>query len=235
MSSATPSQTSNFLLGSLPSSLRNGLMSRMEAIALPKQTVLYEPNEIPKHAYFMTSGVASVVSYTAGGSSAEVGLIGREGFSGSLHLLGPASVPSRCFIQVEGTALRTPFEELRQEFFRSEPLRTAVLKFIQEQSLMLEQLATCNRLHEAEERLARWLLMVQDRVQSHMINITQESLADMLGARRTTVAIAAGTLQRSGFIEYNRGRVHILDRECLETAACECYGVVRRLLANLYT
>jgi CRP-like cAMP-binding protein len=234
MSHAEPDQNSNLLLQALPESQRYALIAEAEAVELPKGTVLFDSNETPRYAYFMTSGVASVVTYTADGGSAEVGLIGREGFTGSLHLLGPAKAASCCFIQVEGTALKVPFVRIQREFATTEAFRRLVLHFIQEQALMLEQLAACNRLHEAEERLARWLLMVQDRIQSDSINLTQEFLADMLGARRTTVSIAAGLLQRSGFIEYQRGQVRIRERDLLETAACECYGVVKSLFQGLY-
>jgi DNA-binding MarR family transcriptional regulator len=105
---------------------------------------------------------------------------------------------------------------------------------VQEQALTIGQIAACNRLHEAEERLARWLLMARDRTQSDVLNITQEFLAEMLGARRTTVTMVAGALQRSGFIEYRRGHVRILDRINLEAASCDCYKVIKRLYHGLY-
>jgi hypothetical protein len=99
----------------------------------------------------------------------------------------------------------------------------------------VSQIAGCNRLHEAEERLARWLLMAQDRTQSEVLNFTQEFIAMMLGARRTTVTLIAGSLQRANLIEYSRGRVKILDRENLESAACDCYKITKDLYTNLYS
>ena len=102
------------------------------------------------------------------------------------------------------------------------------------QGLIVNQLAACNRLHEIEERLARWLLMVSDRMASDKFYLTQEFLAEMIGAQRSTVTLAAGSLQRSGLIEYRRGHIHILDRERMESVACECYPIVRDLAANLY-
>jgi CRP-like cAMP-binding protein len=135
---------------------------------------------------------------------------------------------------LEGSALRIPLSELRKAFRSSEEIRDRILEFVQEHALGLGQIAGCHRLHGAEERLARWLLMAQDRVQSDYLYFTQEFLAMMLGARRTTVTVVAGTLQESGLIEYRRGHVKILNRENLVSAACECYQVVSALYKNLY-
>jgi CRP-like cAMP-binding protein len=204
-------------------------------VPLPLKTSLYKPEESPAFAYFMTSGVASVVTQTEEGGTAEVGLIGYEGLVGALHLLGPASVSTDCFIQIEGTAWRMPFTDLRRMFRLNSEVHYRVLEFVQEQALTLAQVAGCHRLHEAEERLARWLLMAQDRTQSDVLNLTQEFLGMMLGARRTTVTIIAGAMQRSGLIEYRRGRVTIPNRENLEAAACECYKVTKSLYDGLYS
>lgn len=227
-------QASNLLLASLPSALRNSLIARLKPVSFPIRAVLYEPDETPKFAHFITSGIASIVSSMADGASAEVGIWGNEGLVESFHLLGRAKIPTRCFIQVEGTALRMPFKELQQEFLESEELREAVLQCVQTQGFILGQLAACNRLHEAEERLARWLLMVRDRVDNDQYFLTQEFLGNMLGARRTTVTAAAGTFQRKGIIKYSRGRIRILDPARLENEACECYNTVRELYRNFY-
>ena len=201
---------------------------------MPVKTELYSADRIPAYAYFVTSGIASVVTSLADGGIVEVGMIGNEGVVGSLHVLGPAPVPSRCFAQLAGTALRIPMAEFRAAFSGSEEIRYRLLEFVQEQVSSLGQLAACHRLHEAEERLARWLLMAQDRVQSDVLDFTQEFLAEMLGARRTTVTLVAGTLQHTGLIEYRRGRVKILDRGSLENAACDCYQILQPLFKNLY-
>jgi len=168
------------------------------------------------------------------GKTAEVGVIGREGLVGAFHLLGPALVSTECFIQLTATALRIRLTDLRTAFRTSEETRDRLLEFVQEQSLSLSQLAGCNRLHEQEERLARWLLMVQDRTQSDQLEITQEFLAQMLGAKRTTVTVVAGILQQSGLIEYSRGRIHILDRTRLKDASCGCYKVMKTFYDDLY-
>ena len=182
----------------------------------------------------MTSGIASVVAMMENGGMAEVGLIGREGVVGSFHLLGPAKVSTSCFIQLEATALRIRFPDLMDVFRTNEEIRDRVLEFVQEQAVSLSQLAGCNRLHENEERLARWLLMAQDRTQTDTLNFTQEFLGMMLGARRTTVTLIAGVLQRGGLIRYQRGRVRILDRAHLEAASCDCYKITKELYTRLY-
>jgi CRP-like cAMP-binding protein len=222
-------QETNLLLAALPPVYRNSLLSRLKPVSLSLRTVLYESFETPKYAHFLTSGIGSIVSSMSDGTSAEVGIWGKEGLVESFHLLGKAKIPARCFIQMEATALRMPYKELLKEFLENTDLRNAVLQCVQTQGFILGQLAACNRLHEAEPRLARWLLMVRDRVDSDSYLLTQEFLANMLGARRTTVTAAAGAMQRRGLIQYSRGRIRIIDSRGLEAAACECYKTVRTL------
>src|SRR5271170_3191198 len=229
-----PSPPENLLLSSLRPEQRKLLLARVSEVDLPLRTALYEAEETPKYAYFMTSGLASVVTTMNEGGTAEVGVIGNEGLVGSMHLLGPAPVPTRCFMQLKGSALRIALPELREAFRSSEEIRDRILEFVQEQALSVSQIAGCNRLHGAEERLARWLLMVQDRTESDVMNLTQEFLAEMLGAQRTTVTLVAGILQESGLIEYRRSHVRVVNRENLEHAACDCYQVTKRLYAGLY-
>ena len=224
----------NLLLASLSSESRSLVMAQATQVDLPLRTSLYEAEQVPRYAYFPTSGIASVVAVTGNGSTAEVGLIGNEGLVGCLHLLGALPVTTRCFIQLEGAGLRVPMAELKKAFRSSEEIRGRILEFVQEQALSVSQLAACQRLHEAEARLARWLLMAQDRIQDDVLAFTQEFLAMMLGAQRTTVTTVAGALQRAGLIEYSRGRVKILDRKNLEEAACDCYQVTKRLYGKLY-
>ena len=225
----------NLFLESLSTESRNAVLRLCVEVDLPLRKPLYEPGDTPPYAYFMTSGIASVVAMMEDGGMAEVGLIGREGVVGSFQLLGPAKVSTRCFIQLEATALRIRFAELMHVFRTNEEIRDRVLEFVQEQAVSLGQLAGCNRLHGNEERLARWLLMAQDRTHSDTLNFTQEFLAMMLGARRTTVTLIAGVLQRQGLIRYQRGKVKILDRVNLEAAACDCYRIAKELYAGLYS
>jgi CRP-like cAMP-binding protein len=209
-------------------------MDSSTAVPLPLRTSLYESCETPAHAYFITSGIASVVTTVADGGTAEVGLIGREGVVGAIHLLGPAPVPTSCFIQLAATGRRIPLPELRKIFQSSPEIQQRLLEFVQEETLSLGQIAACQRLHEAGQRLARWLLMAQDRVQSDHLEFTQEFLGMMLGSRRTTVTVVAGSLQQAGAIDYRRGKVDIVSRERLEAAACQCYQVAKVLYHNLY-
>lgn len=210
------------------------LVSRCTAVALPQKTRLYKPDRRPPYAYFVTSGIASVVSEMSDGASAEVGMIGREGIVGSLHILGPVAAPTNCFIQMEGTALRMPLTELVTIFQESPEVHNAVLKLVQKEAMVLSQVAGCHRLHSAEERLARWLLMAQDQTQTDDLLFTQALLANMMGARRATVTEIAGSLQRKGLIEYHRGHVTITDRDGLERAACQCYQVIKELRGDIY-
>ena len=228
-------ELSNLIINALPAPLKSSLLASLEHVDLPVGTVLSNPGQVPPFAHFMTSGIASVVTFMADGSGAEVGLIGREGLVEAINLLGPGSAPTTAFIQVEGAALRMPFAELQQLFLTTGPLTQRVLECVQGQGFILSQLAACHGLHEIDERLARWLLMVQDRLGSDRFYLTQEFLAEMLGSRRTSVTLAAGTLQRSGVIEYSRGHIRVLDRKGLESAACECYPVVRDIIARLYS
>jgi CRP-like cAMP-binding protein len=225
---------SNLLLETLPSSVRTALFSHLEAVPLPLGTILYEPGSVPRYVHFLTSGMASNVTTFSNGDAVEVGIISREGMPEALHLLGPGTGFTRCFMQIAGSGFRMDFRALEQVFQREESLRGLVLRYAQYQCRLLAQLAACNRIHEGEERLSRWLLMARDRLDSRDIPVTQEFLANMIGARRSTVTLMAGILQRGGLIQYQRGHVHILDPESLEGTACECYPITRRLFQELY-
>jgi CRP-like cAMP-binding protein len=224
----------NLLLEAISPDLRRTLMELCRPVELPVRTLLHEQSEMPVYAYFMCSGIASLVVTMAEGGSAEVGLIGREGVIGAMHILGPTPTPAQCFVQMEATALRMRLADLRTMFQTSAEFRGRVLEFIQQQTATLEQIAACNKLHETEQRLARWLLMSRDRADKDTMTMTQEFLADMLGTRRTTVTLVAGSLARRGLIDYRRGKVTIIDRAALELAACDCYGVSKEALGNLY-
>jgi CRP-like cAMP-binding protein len=224
----------NLLIEALSPDLRKQLIALARSIDLPQGTVLYSTGEPCPYAYFLTGGVASVVVSVADGSSAEVGMIGHEGLAGVHALLGPHAPLARCFMQVAGSGLRIPVTDLRRIFQESEEFRTRALESAQLQMLMLDQIAGCNKLHQANERLARWLLTAADRLESETVCLTQEAISQMLGTRRTTVALVAGTLQRAGMIGYRRGLVKILNRQALTDAACDCYGITRRLVSDLY-
>ena len=230
MSSVVP----NRLLAALTPPCRQEMMADLRAVDLPVKTVLYESNQDVTKAYFLNSGFASQVINMAGGGSVEVGVVGCDGVVGSTALLGRATASSRCFMQVPGKGYVVSLKVLRQAFLSSEEIRDRVLEFTQHQICTGSYLSACNKLHEAEPRFARWILMVQDRLGSDVLPLKQEFLAQMLGSRRMTVTAAAGALQGNGLIEYSRGNIRILDREGLEAAACECYQHVKKLNDDLY-
>ncbi len=229
-----PPVVENRFLSSLSPSGRDLLLSKGTAVPLPLKTFLYEAAEPAQFAFFLTSGVASMVTSMPEGGAAEVGMIGNEGVTGGLHVLGPNPPFTNCMMQLPGTAIRLSLSSLREAVRSSEEIRDRLLEFIQHQAVMLGQIAGCNRLHNAEERLARWLLMALDLTSADTLDFTQEFLAEMLGSRRSTVTLVAGVLQRSGLIDYERGHVRILNRERLEAAACSCYPILRQLQQNLY-
>ena len=222
----------NLLLSKLPDSERKPLMRVLEPVALPLRKVLYEPEQAPPYIHFLTSGMASIVTNMEEGETSEGGIVGREGMPESLHLLGPGLVQTSCFMQIAGTGLRIRFDEFHQQLQRYPALRRCVLAFVQYQSFVLGQVAACNRLHEIEQRLARWLLMVDDRTDEKQLALTQEFLSEMLGSRRSTITLVAGCLQRDGVIDYSRGSVRILSRPKLEKLACECYRITDNTLQH---
>lgn len=225
----------NLLLESLPQPYRGSLLSRLEEVVVPAGTVLFEAEGTPRYAWFITSGLASKMVSMSDGRSAEIALWGSEVVVPCFHLLGGhPHGPSRCIVQMETRALRMPFAEIQKEMQRSEPLRQLVLRCAQRCSMILAQNAACNRLHDAEQRLARWLVTAHDLTGTSNILLSQVFLADILGARRTTVTLAAGTLRERKLISYRRGQIHILDHARLKQAACECYGTVSRLFENFY-
>ncbi len=174
-----------------------------------------------------------VVSMAEGGG-AEVGLTGHEGVVGAMQLLGAVPTPSQAHILMPGSALRIRLGDLRNLFLASDELRGRVLEFVQQQNVSLEQVTACNKVHEAEQRLVRWLLMCHDRSRQDTMTFTQEFMAGMLGARRTTVTMIASSLQERGMIRYQRGKVTILSPRKLEKAACHCYSICSHALHALY-
>ncbi len=225
----------NRLVEALSPPVRAQLLSVAKAVDLRQRASLYEPDKQPQFIHLLTSGIASIVVSVPDGGSAEIGMIGAEGIVGASALLGNHPPVAHCFMQTPGTALRVSTAEMRKLFESSLELREHLLQAIQQQTLMLDQIAACNKLHHASERLARWLLTAADRTESESVQLTQESLSQMLGTRRTTVALVAGTLQRSGLISYRRGVVQIVDRPGMVAAACDCYRIVRRLAETPYS
>lgn len=202
---------------------------------LPLYASLYEAEEHPRYIDFLTSGIASIVMTMSDGSTTEVATVGREGAPQGVNALGPAKLSTRCFMQVPGSSLRMDWDVYCDLFVKHESVRKPMMAYAQYQSVMLGQVAGCNRLHEVTPRLARWLLMVQDRTANTTLHLTQEFLGEMMGTRRTTVTEVVGNLQGRGLVHNKRGVVTVLDRKGLEDAACECYPITRRLLQALYS
>ena len=225
---------SNHLLNSLSQETRTALEGSLLAVALPARTPIFEPGIRPVYAYFLTSGIASVVTDMEGHHPIEVGLLGRESVTSALSLLGPQSNSTRCFMQISGTGLRIEYVELMRWFRSHSDLHGRILQQVQYEAFTLTQLSACNRLHGVEERLARWLLMVADRIGDGELPVTQEFLGQMLGARRSTVTVSAGTLERAGLIESSRGRIRIVNRQNLVGAACACYPNMRKLHRDIF-
>ena len=204
------------------------IIPHLSFMELPTHMLLHEPGEPIKFGYFLNSGLASVLTVLAEGKSVEVGLTGKDGFVGLPLLVGFTSSPNRTVIQIAASGFRINAKNLAQVVRQSPGLANRLQRYVQVLGMQGTQVAACNRLHEVDERLARWLLMCQDRIGSNFVRLTQEFLAHMLGTRRASVTVAAGMLQTAGLITYQRGHVNIVDRAGLEDASCECYGMMQQ-------
>ena len=229
-----PKSHPNRFLAAISHKSRKHLLSTSSEVELATKSVLHESHVRPSHAFFLTSGLASVLAVTTVGLASEVGVIGREGFTGGLHLIGPVDTPTHCRMQLPGAAVQIPFEHLQKAFQQDDDLHRHVLEFVQVHTHILSQVAGCHSIHGASQRLTRWLLTAQDLTGLSTIDITQEVLSEILGTKRVTIAAAAGGLQRDKLIEYRRGHIHILNRKGLEALACDCYPTVKELHEGLY-
>jgi CRP-like cAMP-binding protein len=219
----------NAVLLSLPANEFDMLFPKLDFGDLPKHALLNEIGEPIEWAYFINSGLASFLNVMGDGKSVEVGLAGKEGFVGLPLLAGFSTSPSRAVMQVDGSAFRISAADMQEALRTCSSLDRSLQRFSQVLGMQAMQVAACNRLHEVDQRLARWLLMSQDRLMGDAVPLTQETLASMLGTRRASVTEAAGILQKAGLITYRRGDVKIDNRRGLEAASCECYGAMKRL------
>jgi len=222
----------NEILLNLPAEEQASIFPELVFVELRTHNVLHEAGEPIKFAYFMNGGLASVLSVMVDGKSVEVGLTGKEGFVGLPLIVGLITSPTVTLIQVEGSAFRISATSLVRVLRRCATLEKKLQRYVQILAMQGTHVAACNRLHEVDERLARWLLMSQDRIGSATVPLTQEFLAHMLGTRRSSVSVAAGVLQKAGFITYTRGSVQIENRPGLMSAACECYESMLRQTAS---
>jgi len=216
----------NEILLGLPPRESDLLLPTLEFVRLQTHHVLHEPGDTLKSAWFCDSGLVSILSVFPDGKSVEVGLVGKEGFIGLPLVAGFRTAPTRAIAQIEASAFRIDSERLSGLLRECPKLERRLQQFSQEMAMQVTQIAACNRLHEVDERLARWLLMSADRIGSNSVPLTQEFLAQMLGTRRSSVSVAAGILEKAGLITHTRGDVKIIARQKLEEAACECYDLM---------
>jgi CRP-like cAMP-binding protein len=195
--------------------------------------ILHESQRKGDKVYFPNDGLISLVIVMANGKTAEAGVVGNEGVVGLEGAFGLKRSPLREIVQISGTAYQMPASRLENIFRSSPDILLRFSRFAIVNRMQVSQTAACNRLHEVEKRLARWLLMTQDRVQSGMIPMTHDFLATMLGTDRGSVTTAAGILQKHRIIEYTRGSVRVLNRKALEECSCECYGLIREYNSEL--
>ena len=218
----------NHLLAALSNEVRARLLPHLERVLLPLGKVLYESGDTLRNVYFPTDSIVSLLYVMEDGASAEISVVGNEGVVGIALFMGGETTPSRAVVQSAGFAYRLSGLLLKDEFRRGGAMQHLLLRYTQALLTQMAQTAVCNRHHSVDQQLCRWLLLSLDRLRSNELIMTQELIANMLGVRREGVTEAAGNVQRAGLIEYNRGRITVLDRAGLEARACECYAVVKK-------
>jgi CRP-like cAMP-binding protein len=223
MSPKKPVPQTNRLLAALPRKDRHQLLAGCETVELIFAKVLCEPGDAVRHVYFPTDSYISLVSPVDGHAGLEVALVGNEGMHGLALALGVNSSPLRALVQGDGPAMRMNAATFRRALRHSPALAPLMNRYTYVRMCQIAQAAACTRFHLVEERLARWLLMTQDRAYADELHITHEFLALMLGVRRVGITKAAGSLQKRKLIHYSRGTITVLNRRGLETAACGCY------------
>ena len=229
-----PPPVKNQLLAALPSEDYNRIAGALEVIPLKLKDVLHKPGEAIRYVYFPGGGFCSVLTVLEDGNMVEVATIGREGMVGTSVVLDGSPPSSTAMVQGEtDTCYRMTAVAFRAEMNRRGVFSDLLTRHAQAVLGFVMQSTACNAVHSIEQRLARWLLMAQDRMGGDDFPLTQEFVAMMLGATRPTVTVVAGTLQRAGLITYHRGQVTIRDREKLEKASCECYRTATNLLRGV--
>ena len=223
----------NYLVDLLPRKDRLRFMAACESFELTLADVLCEPGKPTKYVYFPIEGFISLIAEVKGSPGVEVGMVGREGMLGVQLALGVATSPLHAVVQGAGRALRIGTKAFKAELAASTALQNELNRYLYVLMSQLAESAACVRFHQIGPRLARWLLMSQDRSHSNTFDVTQEFLAYMLGVRRVGITAAAGNLQRDGLISYSRGKLTVLNRKGLENAACGCYAADQKTYAAL--
>jgi CRP-like cAMP-binding protein len=222
-----PESVGNRVLGGLSRKEYARIAPDLVHVTLKPGQVLYEPGAVMQWAYFLETAIVSILSQVEEGTSIEVSLVGSEGVIGIPIVLRSFALPYQVVVQGPGTAWRIKADVLRKEFDRCGPLHKLLLHYVHTLIVQLAQSSACNRFHSTRQRLCRWLLASEDLSGSSELRSTQEFLSQMLGVNRGSANQAASSLQRTGLIRYRRGRITILNRAGLETAACECYRIIR--------
>ncbi|MBT9553434.1 MAG: Crp/Fnr family transcriptional regulator [Hydrogenophaga sp.] len=223
----------NLLIQRLPLAERTRFLALCEPFELTLSSELSTRGKPLSHAHFPLTGFVSLVVEVDSSPGLEVGMVGRESMIGSELLLGMAPTPWRALVQGEGTSLRIDAQALRDQIDRSPALREVIQTSLLVRLHQQARASACERFHMIGPRLARWLLMSQDRAKTDTFHVTHEFMALMLGVRRVGVTVAAGAFQQSGIIRYHRGELTVLDRAALETKACSCYAVDKQNHAQL--
>jgi CRP-like cAMP-binding protein len=223
----------NKILPSIPDEEYRIIRPHLKFADLPHHFTLHNPRQKLDSAYFLNSGLVSIVVATRGGREVEAGMVGYEGMVGTPLVVGLNRSPLRQVVQIEGNAFKIAADTLQSTLQMTPDLQMRLSRYAVLQGMLVAQTAACNRLHEVAQRLSRWLLMAQDRVDTGTLAITHDFLATMLGTDRPSVSLAAGALQKKKVILYSRGRVAILNRKRLEAFACECYRVTQELNGDL--
>ena len=229
-------QSPNRLLAALPAEDFRRIDALLTPLPLRLKRILYKPGDVVDNVYFPGGGFVSVVNVLANGDMVEVATIGREGLVGVSAVNPGYRESSLSMVQMEAEhCFRMTAAAFRGELDRRGPFFELITRFAQALLGSSMQSTACNAVHRIEQRLAKWLLLAHDRVGSNQYPLTQEFVAMMLGAARPTVTIVAGTLQRAGLITYKRGKIIVVNRQALELASCECYGVTTALLERVTT
>jgi CRP-like cAMP-binding protein len=217
----------NRLLASLPSESFYRLQPHLQLVQMTLGQILHPQHVQFEHVYFPITAAVSLVAVLKEGSSAEIGLIGKEGMVGTSLLMGSVDASCQAVVQSGGEGYRLKASYLKTEFERVPEVLSLLLRYVQALLIQTSQTAVCNRHHSVDQQLCRWLLLTLDRVTTNRVNMTQELIAQMLGVRREGVTAAAGKLQDAGLIQYSRGTITVLDRHGIEARSCECYATVK--------
>jgi CRP-like cAMP-binding protein len=219
----------NHLISRLSSPALRRLSPYLESVSLDFGQELFAPGDRIRNVYFPHDSVISLLSVVKPKKATEVAVVGNEGVVGGSAALGINDSYLRAVVQVSGMATRITATRMRSEFGTHDSWHPELLQFTNALMNQVAQTAVCNRFHKVDERLARWLLAIRDRVQTDHFHLTQEFLSLMLGVRRVAVTIAATDLQKRGLIVYSRGNIQLLHPAGLERVSCECYGLVKEM------